>query len=103
MKKTYLVLFFIVFWSFSFSQELRKYEQIAEDLYFTKIYDSVFVIVHEFPWRCNSLLVLASNNKGVLIDTPNVTTGTESLLNWIQTEFGNIKLRKLGFYGGHLR
>jgi glyoxylase-like metal-dependent hydrolase (beta-lactamase superfamily II) len=102
-KRAFIVLFFIIS-AASFSQELIEYEQIAEDLYLTKISDSVFVIVHEFPWRCNSLFVLVGEDKGVLIDTPNETSGTKSLIDWIYSDFGEIEIIAIntGFHNDNL-
>ena len=67
--------------------------QISSDLYYTKLQDSVFMITHHFPkFGSNSLFVLLPGEHGVLIDTPHETTGTRSLLTWIQSSFGNLQL-----------
>ena len=67
--------------------------QISSDLYYTEVQDSVYVITHHFPkYGSNSLFVLLPGEQGVLIDTPHETTGTRSLLSWIQFSFGNLQL-----------
>jgi len=67
--------------------------QISSDLYYTEVRDSVYVITHHFPrYGSNSLFVLLPGKQGVLIDTPHETTGTMSLLVWIQSSFGNLQL-----------
>ncbi len=66
---------------------------ISEDLFYTEIQDSVFLITHIFPqFGSNCLFVLLPGNQGVLIDTPNETSGTRSLCEWIRNEFGDVQL-----------
>lgn len=72
------------------SQERLK---ISPDLSCTEIGDSVYLITHYFPeFGCNSLFVLLPHDRGVLVDTPQETTGTRSLLTWIESSFGNLQL-----------
>lgn len=67
--------------------------QISSDLYYSKIRDSVYMITHHFPrFGSNSLFILLPGEHGVLIDTPHETTGTRSLLKWIQSSFGDLQL-----------
>jgi metallo-beta-lactamase class B len=67
--------------------------QISSDLYYSEVRDSVFIITHHFPKHgSNSLFVLLPGDHGVIIDTPHETTGTRSLLKWIQFSFGNLEL-----------
>ncbi|MBA7528675.1 hypothetical protein ES705_20863 [subsurface metagenome] len=86
MKIISLIIISAGFWISSFSQEPAKIEIISADLFFSEIMDSTYVIIHKFPGKCNSMFVLAGDNKGVLIDTPNETTGTKSLVDWINTK-----------------
>ncbi len=92
MKILSLLLILTGLWISSISQITPEIEQISDDLYYSEIMDSTYVIIHEFPGRCNSMFVLAGDNKGVLIDTPDETTGTKSLVEWINTKFGNLEL-----------
>lgn len=92
MKIFSLVTLLLGFWISSFGQTLNETVQISEDLYYSEIMDSTYVITHHFPTRCNSMFVLVGGNKGVLIDTPNETTGTKSLIEWINSKFGNLEL-----------
>jgi len=92
MKIFSLVTILAGFWISSFGQALNETVQISDDLYYSEIMDSTYVIEHHFPSRCNSMFVLVGDNKGVLIDTPDETTGTKSLIEWIESKFGNIEL-----------
>ena len=104
MKRKYLQLVLAGFWISSFCQEPAKIEIITDDLFFSEIMDSTYVIIHKFPGKCNSMFVLAGDNKGVLIDTPNETTGTKSLIDWINTKFGDLELIAIntGFHNDNL-
>jgi glyoxylase-like metal-dependent hydrolase (beta-lactamase superfamily II) len=104
MKRLYFILILAGFWISSFNQELTKIETISEDLFFSEIMDSTYLIIHKFPGKCNSMFVLVSDNKGVLIDTPNEITGTKSLLDWINTKFGDLELIAIntGFHNDNL-
>lgn len=92
MKTVSLVIILAGLWISSLGQETTKIERISDDLYYSEIMDSTYVIIHKFPSRCNSMFVLVGDNKGVLIDTPDETTGTKSLVEWINTKFGDIEL-----------
>ena len=79
--------------------------KISDDLYYSKVSDSIFMITHYFPYLgANSMFVLLPHNKGVLIDTPCEITGTMSLLNWISECFGSIRLTAIvtGFHQDNL-
>lgn len=92
MKILSLVIILAGFWVSSLGQETTEIEKISDDLYYSEIMDSTYVIIHKFPSRCNSMFVLVGDNKGVLIDTPNETTGTKLLVEWINAKFGNLEL-----------
>jgi len=67
--------------------------RISSDLYYTEVRDSVYMITHHFPrFGSNSLFVLLPDGQGMLIDTPHETSGTMSLLAWIQSSFGDLQL-----------
>ena len=87
-------------------QSMQEKISITDDLYYQRIADSVFLIIHYFPppYGCNSLLVVLPENKAVLIDTPNETTGTKSLVDWIDEKFGPLELRVIntGFHQDNL-
>ena len=50
------------------------------------------------------MFILLPDQQGLLIDTPCETTGTESLLNWIEKDFGHLKLTVIvtGFHQDNL-
>ena len=104
MKIISLIIISAGFWISSFCQETAKIEKITVDLFFSEILDSTYVIIHKFPGNCNSMFVLVGDNKGVLIDTPNETTGTKSLVDWINTKFGDLELIAIntGFHNDNL-
>lgn len=58
--------------------------KLSEELFITKLSDTVYVVTHYFPWESNSLIVKASDKEVVLIDTPYDTSATALMLNWIQ-------------------
>lgn len=108
MKKFIQILILILGTSiYSYAQQKQYLAQtkISDDLYYSKINDSIYMITHYFPyWGANSMFVLLPSNKGVLIDTPCETTGTTSLLNWISKNFGDLKLTAIvtGFHQDNL-
>ncbi len=72
----------------------QENKSISDDLFYQRIIDSVFLIIHYFPppYGCNSLLVVLPDNRAVLIDTPNETSGTRSLMEWMNETFGQLEL-----------
>jgi len=62
---------------------------ITPDLSVQKVREKVYVVVHNFPWSCNSLLVEMNDGQIVLVDTPNTPEATRDLLQWISNKFGN--------------
>ncbi len=77
----------------SFTCTAQERKSISDDLFYMEIEDSVFLITHVFPrYGSNSLFVLLPGDRGMLIDTPNETSGTRDLHKWIRKEFGNVHL-----------
>ena len=78
--------------------------EINDDLYYTKIQDSVYMFTHYFPWASNGMFVLLPDSEGLLINTPYENTGTMALLNWIEKCFGYLKLTAIvtGFHQDNL-
>jgi len=79
--------------------------RITEDLYYSQLSDSIFMITHYFPfWGGNSMLVVLPGHKGVLIDTPYESTGMQSLLDWIESRFDELELTVIvtGFHQDNL-
>lgn len=95
MKRSILLVITLCISYFSYAKHKQYLTQtyISNDLYYSQISDSAFMITHYFPqWGFNSMFVLLPNKKGVLIDTPCETTGIDSLLQWIYTKFGKLEL-----------
>ena len=56
------------------------------ELRISRLNDMVWVVTHNFPWESNSLIVKASDNEVVLIDTPYTNETTELVLEFINKE-----------------
>ena len=67
--------------------------RISKDLTCTPLQEDVYLIRHYFPqFGSNSLFVALPGNKGVLIDTPNESSGTRALLAWIDSTYDRPEL-----------
>jgi|GEM_PF-279343 len=71
---------------------------ITPDLSIQKVREKVYVVIHCFPWSCNSLLVEMNDGQLVLIDTPNTPEATRDLLQWIGKRFVD---RKITAFNAH--
>jgi len=96
-KRLVLVISLIMIGVQLFAQFETK---LRDDLFLTKLNDTVYVVTHYFPWESNSLIVRASESDVVLIDTPYDTSATELLLNWININMDplNITAINTGFH-----
>jgi len=74
------------------------------DLSLTKLQDSVYIYTHFFPWASNGMFILLPENEGILINTPCESSGTEALLDWIEKNFGHLKITAVvtGFHQDNL-
>ncbi len=82
-----------------------QYEtKLREDLYVSKLSDTVYVVTHYFPWESNSLVVKASAQEVVLIDTPYDTSATALMLDWVLSQFGPVRITAIntGFHVDNL-
>ena len=72
----------------------ENYEHIAigDGLYALEIQDGAFVIVHEFPWAANALLVQMADDSLVLVDMPSTPEASEALIDWANEHFGEQEL-----------
>ena len=108
IKKLIFILVLMLgtcYYSYAQQEQYLTQTKISDDLYYSEINDSIYMITHYFPtWGANSMFVLLPENKGVLIDTPCEITGTASLLNWISKKFGDLKLTAIvtGFHQDNL-
>jgi len=104
--KLFSFLIILSFFTNVYSQPISKQNQtrISDDLYYTKIADSVYMYTHYFSYGSNGMFILLPDSQGVLINTPCESTGTISLLDWIEKKFGNIKLTAIvtGFHQDNL-
>lgn len=57
--------------------------KLSEELFVSKLSDTLYVVTHYFPWESNSLIVKASDKEVVLIDTPYDTAATALMHVWI--------------------
>lgn len=82
-----------------------QYEtKLREDLFVSKLSDTVYVVTHYFPWESNSLVVKASAQEVVLIDTPYDTSATALMLDWVLSQFGPVRITAIntGFHVDNL-
>ncbi|MGD0590761.1 MAG: MBL fold metallo-hydrolase [Bacteroidota bacterium] len=106
-KNKILILLIILLYgvnSYCQSDKKKNQTKISEDLFYTKIQDSVYVFTHYFPWGSNGMFILLPDTQGLLINTPCERTGTDSLLNWIEKSFGHLKITAIvtGFHQDNL-
>jgi len=102
-----LILFFVTLFgviSYCQSDQKKTQTKISEDLYYKKIQDSVYIFTHYFPWASNGMFILLPDKQGLIINTPCENTGTDSLLFWIEKNFGDLKLNVIvtGFHQDNL-
>jgi len=81
MKRSFLVFFAVSPLSFTLSGQYEA--RLSDELFVSRLSDTVFVVTHYFPWESNSLIVRASQSEVVLIDTPYDVSATELMLDWI--------------------
>jgi len=91
------IAFFVIGLSFVFSQNEVV---LNPELKITKLSDQVWLVTHSFPWESNSLIVKASDNELVLIDTPYTNEATEQMLQFILKELKPKKITAIltGFH-----
>lgn len=90
MKKLFILCVgLITFTNTIFAQFEMK---LSDELFISKLSDTIYVVTHYFPWESNSLIVKASGKEVVLIDTPYDTSATVLMLNWINE---NLKPEKI--------
>lgn len=90
MKK---VIFIVTMFLTGFFSSYAQYEiKLNEELFISKISNSVYIVSHNFPWNSNSVIVTASATETVLIDTPYDSTATSQILDWIDM---NLKPKKI--------
>jgi metallo-beta-lactamase class B len=98
MKKTATIIFGILLMTKVVSAQFET--KLSDRLFISKLSETVFVASHYFPWESNSLIVKASDNEVVLIDTPYENTATALVLNWIDKTLHPTKITAIntGFH-----
>ena len=66
--------------------------KLSENLFISKLSDTIYVVTHYFPWESNSLILKASDTEVVLIDTPYDTAATALMYDWINN---NLKPKRI--------
>lgn len=90
MRRSFLFFtFFLILLSSVFSQQEVV---LNSELKITKLSVRVWVVTHSFPWDSNSLILKASDNEVVLIDTPYTDDATESILQFVEKELNPDKI-----------
>ena len=77
---------------------IDKPVEITSELSIQEIQDKTYVVIHRFPWSCNSLFVETKNGQLILVDTPNTPEATGILLDWINQRY---KSRIITAYNSH--
>ena len=85
MKQRYFLLFSFFFFLIS-TVSGQQVKVLNPDLKLTKLSERIWVVTHSFPWDSNSLIVKASDQEVVLIDTPYTDEATELMLQFIENE-----------------
>jgi len=83
------MVFFVLWFSSVFSQDEVV---LSTELKINKLTEQVWVVAHTFPWDSNSLIVKASGDEVVLIDTPYTNQATELMLQFINKELSPKKI-----------
>jgi metallo-beta-lactamase class B len=78
--------------------------RLSNELKIEKIDQDVYVVIHSFPWPANSMLVRCTGNVLVWVDTPYTDETAGQVLDWIQTEFGMIRIVEIntGYHNDNL-
>lgn len=78
--------------------------RLNPELKISRLSDEVWVVTHSFPWDSNSLIVKASDNDLVLIDTPYTNDATAGVLQFIgeKIKCKNITAILTGFHPDNL-
>lgn len=81
MKRSFLVCVAVILVKLTLSGQYEA--RLSDELFISRLSDTVFVVTHYFPWESNSLIVRTSGREVVLIDTPYDVSATELMLDWI--------------------
>lgn len=66
----------------SVSQAANEFIYLSNDLYLEEVEEDIYMVIHNFPWPANSLLVMLSPTDYVLIDTPYTPEATNAVIDW---------------------
>jgi metallo-beta-lactamase class B len=77
---------------------------LSDELRIEKIEEDVYVVIHNFPWPANSMLVRCAGDVLVWVDTPYTDEAAGLVLDWIKTEFGKIRIVEIntGYHNDNL-
>ncbi len=76
----------------SIGQAAKECIHLNKDLYLEEIEENVYLIVHNFPWPANSLLVRVSSKDYILVDTPYTPEATKVLVDWLKSKNENCSI-----------
>ncbi len=69
MKKKIVLI--IALLNLIFTPIFAQFEiKLNEELFISKLSEKTYIVTHYFPWESNSMILEASGNKIILIDTP---------------------------------
>lgn len=98
MKKISIIFFGIMLMVKIVSAQFET--KLSEQLFISELSETVFVVTHYFPWESNSLIVKASDNEVVIIDTPYENEAMARMLQWIENKLKPQKITAIntGFH-----
>ena len=87
-----------------YSELPGKIAKLSEELTIDKIREDVYIVNHKFPWPANSMIVRCSDSIFVWVDTPYNNDATKQVLDWITSQFGEIRIVEIntGFHNDNL-
>jgi len=85
-------IFLVVITTFTNTIFAQFETKLSDELFISKLSDTIYVATHYFPWESNSLIVRASDKEVVLIDTPYEPSATALMLDWV---YQNLKPERI--------
>lgn len=86
------LIFFVAITTFTNTIFAQFETKLSDELFISKLSDTIYIATHYFPWESNSMIVRASDKEVVIIDTPYETTATALMLDWV---YENLKPERI--------
>jgi glyoxylase-like metal-dependent hydrolase (beta-lactamase superfamily II) len=97
MFKRWMIMFVVLICSsliffVGLGEDSEAAMEFSRDIFIENLDENVFLVIHQFPWPANSLIVKMADGTIVLVDTPYTPAATRDLLGWIEEQFGQSQL-----------